>query len=254
MQGIPKRPRFDRFLWPPETFFIILFSERAMTLSDKISETKNTLAIALDRFGAGRTAVAWTGGKDSTVALHLYLEVLRERGETSRAVALSLDTGRKFPATVAFRDRLAAAWDIDLRVIRPAPGAGEKADPSDKTACCLLLKIAPLRLALAEYKISGLITGIRADEHASREGRPVFEERRVPDYTSVNAILPWTLLDIWAYVADRGLPYCELYDQGYTSLGCEPCTLAPGPGAGERAGRDPDKEALLPVLHSLGYF
>jgi len=225
-----------------------------MTLSDKIAETKSVLARALDRCGAERTAVAWTGGKDSTVALHLYLEVLRERGLASRALALSLDTGRKFPATVAFRDRLAAAWDIDLRVITPAPGAVAQADPRDKAACCLLLKIAPLRRALAELGVSCLVTGIRADEHASRADRPVFEQRRDPDYCSVNALLPWTLLDVWAFIADRGLPYCELYDQGYTSLGCQPCTLAPGPGGGERDGRAPDKEALLPVLHSLGYF
>jgi phosphoadenosine phosphosulfate reductase len=225
-----------------------------MTLSEKISETKKVLAQALDRCGAAKTAVAWTGGKDSTVALHLYLEVLRERGVAGRAVALSLDTGRKFAATIAFRDRLAIAWDIDLRLIRPTPEAFDAADPSDKTACCLRLKITPLRLALAEQGIACLITGIRADEHASRAGRPVFEERHDPDYTGVNALLPWTLLDVWAYVADRGLPYCELYDQGYTSLGCEPCTLKPGPGAGERGGRDPDKEAVLPVLHSLGYF
>ncbi|MBF0481783.1 MAG: phosphoadenosine phosphosulfate reductase family protein [Desulfovibrionaceae bacterium] len=225
-----------------------------MTLSDKIAATKTALALALDRFGSRRTAVAWTGGKDSTAALHLYLEVLRDRGDPSRAVALSLDTGRKFAAAVAFRDRLAAAWDIDLRLVRPAPGAEQRADPSDKTACCRLLKIEPLRLALAEQAVACLITGIRADEHPDRASRPVFEERKNPDYTGVNAILPWTLLDVWAYVADRGLPYCELYDQGYTSLGCAPCTLKPEPGAPERDGRDPDKEALLPVLHSLGYF
>jgi phosphoadenosine phosphosulfate reductase len=225
-----------------------------MTLSDKINQTKGVLARALDRFGAAGTAVAWTGGKDSTVALHLYLEVLRERGLTSRARALSLDTGRKFAAVVAFRDRLAADWDIDLRLGRPSPEAIARADPGDKTACCLLLKIAPLKAALAAQGLACLISGIRADEHASREGRPVFEERRDPDYTGVNAILPWTLLDVWAYVADRGLPYCELYDQGYASLGCEPCTRKPAPGGGERTGRDPDKEAVLPVLHSLGYF
>jgi phosphoadenosine phosphosulfate reductase len=53
---------------------------------------------------------------------------------------------------------------------------------------------------------------------------------------------------------DRGLPYCELYDLGYRSLGCVPCTAKGDVLGAERAGRDQDKERRLSMLHSLGYF
>ena len=67
-------------------------------------------------------------------------------------------------------------------------------------------------------------------------------------------------MDVWSRTAEAGLPYCPLYGQGYRSLGCMPCTRLPGEGTGagdgqgERAGRDPDKEAQMGLLRDLGYF
>jgi phosphoadenosine phosphosulfate reductase len=70
----------------------------------------------------------------------------------------------------------------------------------------------------------------------------------------VNPILDWTELNIWAFITGENLPYCELYHEGYRSLGCVPCTRPASADADERAGRDPEKERQLEILKGLGYF
>lgn len=201
--------------------------------------------------GPERVAVAWSGGKDSTVALALWRVALTQVHPGARPLALSLDTGLKFPETLAFRDALARDWGVDLHLAAPDPATGLPG-PADKAACCTARKIAPLRAGIARLGLAALVTGLRGDEHASRAGRPLLEPRTDPDHLQANPLLAWTELDVWAYTLDQGLPYCPLYDAGYASLGCEPCTLRPDDG--ERSGRHPDKEALLEQLHSLGYF
>lgn len=230
-------------------------------LSDSL-EMKRAASLRLLRDLAGRldpseVAVAWTGGKDSTVALDLWRTVLagRESGPGhGQARAISIDTGFKFPEIVAFRDGLARNWDLRLTVVRPRVDLASYPVARDKVACCLDLKVTPLKEALAQEGIRALITGVRRDEHPSREGRLPLEEREDPPCLEVNPLLDWTEMDVWAHTAEAGLPFCELYGQGYRSLGCMPCTVPPASEGGERDGRDPDKEAHLGVLRDLGYF
>ena len=80
------------------------------------------------------------------------------------------------------------------------------------------------------------------------------EARHDPDYFQANPILAWTEMDVWAQTMAAGLPYCELYNQGYRSLGCMPCTAKSRPGQDERSGRDQDKESRMASLRALGYF
>jgi phosphoadenosine phosphosulfate reductase len=223
----------------------------AVSLDAKVAASLDLLRRIAAEFAPDRVVVAWSGGKDSTVALALWRRVLAETHPGARPLALSLDTGLKFPETLAFRDALAAEWDVDLRVAAPDI-AFELPQPDDKAACCIARKVEPLRAGMARLGLSVLISGLRGDEHASRAGRPLLEPRTNPVHLQANPLLAWTELDVWAYTLDSGLPYCPLYDQGYASLGCAPCTLRPDDG--ERSGRHPDKEALLEQLHSLGYF
>lgn len=220
-------------------------------LETKAAASRDLLRRLAAEHGPDRVAVAWSGGKDSTVALALWREALAEVHPGARPLALSLDTGLKFPETLAFRDALARDWDIELHVAAPDFSASLP-QPADKAACCLARKVEPLREGLARLGLAVLVTGLRGDEHASRAGRPLLEPRTGPDHLQANPLLAWTELDVWAYTLDLGLPYCPLYDQGFASLGCAPCTLRPDDG--ERSGRHPDKEALLEQLHSLGYF
>lgn len=222
------------------------------SLESKRDASLAVLGDALERADNGLIAVAWTGGKDSTVALHLWMELLRQHSGVP-PLALTIDTGLKFPEAMAFRQSMAKTWGVEVMEIGPEPRAGAPVS-EDRMECCRLLKIEPLRKAIVQIGISVLITGIRRDEHPSRQDRLVFEQRSDPDYLQVSPLLDWTEMDIWSYIAGRGLPYCELYDLGYRSLGCMPCTILSGSSSGERSGRDERKESCLSTLHHLGYF
>ncbi len=229
-------------------------AETGPVLADKLDAARAFLRGAALAVGPGRVAVAWTGGKDSTLALWLWRGVLAELEPGARPRALSLDTGCKFPEVLAFRDSLARAWDVDLAVVRPGVDLDGYPLAVDKAACCRELKIEPLARAVREMGLAALVTGIRADEHASRAARPAAEAMPDPPHLRLAPLLHLRELDVWAAMIDHGLPRCPLYERGYRSLGCMPCTAPPGAGTAERAGRDQSKEAQLAALHSLGYF
>ncbi|MBU1612376.1 MAG: phosphoadenosine phosphosulfate reductase family protein [Proteobacteria bacterium] len=221
------------------------------TLEAKIDAARALLVELLKAHGPERVAVAWTGGKDSTMALDLWRGLLLERG-LGPARALSIDTGLKFPEIVAFRDQWAATWDLDLRLVRPLVDIATYPVAQDKIACCTDLKVTPLRQAIEAEGVAVLVTGLRRDEHSSRHNRDFLEQRTNPDHVQANILLDFTEMDIWAYTTARALPFCSLYGVGYRSLGCMPCTELSG--AGERSGRDDEKESHLDTLRSLGYF
>jgi phosphoadenosine phosphosulfate reductase len=238
--------------------------EAMPTLDDAIRASETLLAGLLDGPPAGspddtqgpdpaRIRVAWTGGKDSTVVLFIWKTLLDHHG-LGPVRAINLDTGCKFPEILAFRDQIAARWGVDLHIARPGVTLDGYPVARDVVACCRDLKIKPLARALRETGTSHLITGIRRDEHPDRAGRLALEPRHDPPHIMVNPILDWSETDIWAFHARYDLPHCPLYDQGYRSLGCRPCTAQPGAGQGERGGRDQAKERVLHTLTSLGYF
>ncbi|MDO9632712.1 MAG: phosphoadenosine phosphosulfate reductase family protein [Humidesulfovibrio sp.] len=235
----------------------------AAPLTDKLARSREVLASVLNAFAPARVAVAYTGGKDSGVALFLWKEALARAGLASlQAIsdlkAISIDTGCKFPQVMAFRDRLSKDWNVALTIARPGVDLAAYPVAVDKVSCCRDLKILPLCAALRDTGTRALFTGIRRDEHPSRAHRQYAELRAetkdCPEHWQVNPILDWTEMDIWAFITGEGLPYCELYLDGYRSLGCVPCTKPAGADADERAGRDPDKERQLETLKSLGYF
>lgn len=227
-----------------------------MSLDAKIDAARQLLRAVLAQHGPHRVAVAWTGGKDSTLALALWRGVLRDATPDARPLALNLDTGCKFPEVIALRDRLADEWGVTLHIARPDVPSGYPV-AADRAACCRDLKVAPLLRALRELDVDVLLTGIRRDEHPDRAARPVRELVEEPPHQRVHPVLDFSEMDVWAATMQLGLPHCELYDRGYRSLGCMPCTL-PLQGmqgeVGERAGRAADKEAMLASLHALGYF
>lgn len=226
------------------------------SLDAKVAHSVGLMSGMLEMYPPDRIAVAWTGGKDSTVVLALWREVLKNMGKEASLVlapqALSIDTGVKFFEVMSFRDRIALQWGVNVKVIRPDVDLAAYPVAEDPVKCCAELKIKPLQKAIEEFEIDLLITGIRRDEHPSRAGRRYMEVRDDPDHTLLNPILEWTEMDIWSFITMHQIPYCELYDQGYRSLGCQPCT-AKG-GSSEREGRSVEKERNLEQLTSMGYF
>jgi len=223
-------------------------------LEDKVAEACRAIDSAIRAVGPRALAVAWTGGKDSTLLLSLVRERLAALAPGEPVRAISIDTGVKFPEIVAFRDALAEEWGLDLTIARPEVSLAGAPLAEDKLACCRELKVLPLARVIRDTGVRVLLTGIRADEHPSRAARSAVERLDEPEHLRLHPLMHFTEMDVWAFIMDRGLPACPLYLKGYRSLGCMPCTAPPGSGPGERGGRDQSKEAMLESLHSLGYF
>jgi len=220
------------------------------TLEEKVLKSKSVLQEALDRYG-DKMALAWTGGKDSTTTLHLLREV---GGGRVPIPVLNIDTGAKFKEIYEFRDRLAAGWELDLRIERNEEALKTIEHAKDVAECCTRLKTEVIVQSMKKYGWEALITGTRWDEQPDRAREAYFSPRENPPHMRVQPILHFTERDIWEYIKAHKVPFCVLYRKGYRSLGCEPCTKrGAGPGA-ERAGRDQSKEEIMESLRSMGYF
>jgi phosphoadenosine phosphosulfate reductase len=150
---------------------------------------------------------------------------------------LFLDTVHHFDETYRYRDQIAAAWDLNLVTLRaaePAPGLWR-----DSTqACCGRHKVEPLFAALRNYDT--WFTGLRRDQSASRAGLQEVEPFDVGGGVTLRKISPlarWSTPEVRRYAKDHDIPLLPLYDRGYTSIGCEPCTSLPLDPSNERSGR-----------------
>jgi phosphoadenosine phosphosulfate reductase len=218
-----------------------------------MEKTRHALTLlreALERHDARRVAVAFTGGKDSTLALFLWRRTLLEASAKTAPLALNLDTGVKFPEILDFRDQFARSFGVRLHIARPRATRAPVA--LDKAACCKERKIVPLLEAIRELGVSLLITGVRADEHPSRADLPAFEQ--CGGHERLHPLLAFSEMDVWSAIQEHELPWAPLYERGYRSLGCMPCTDPPGVDGNERSGRAAHKEAIMEDLRALGYF
>jgi phosphoadenosine phosphosulfate reductase len=150
---------------------------------------------------------------------------------------LFLDTVHHFGETYAYRDEIAARWDLNLVTLRaddPAPGLWRQSTD----ACCARHKVGPLFTALAGYDT--WFTGLRREQSPSRANLAEVEPFKLPTGTILRKVSPlaaWTNRDVWAYAKAQDIPLLPLYDRGYTSIGCEPCTSLPIDPANDRSGR-----------------
>jgi len=145
---------------------------------------------------------------------------------------LFVDTGFMFPETLATRDRLLAEYP-DLVVLTLHPGEGA---PEPMTAhCCDQRKVLPMRRALTALRPDALLTARGRFQAVTRRDLLPVERDRSP--VRVNPLVSWTSSQIEEYAHEAELPYNPLYDQGYYSVGCKPCTRAVTSGEDVRAGR-----------------
>ena len=150
---------------------------------------------------------------------------------------LFLDTVHHFAETYAYRDEIAARWDLNLVTLRaddPSPGLWQQSTD----ACCARHKVGPLFAALAGYDT--WFTGLRREQSPSRANLAEVEPFTLPSGTTLRKVSPlaaWTNRDVWAYAKAHDIPLLPLYDRGYTSIGCEPCTSLPIDPTNERSGR-----------------
>lgn len=224
---------------------------KSLTLEEKEARSIEVIREALKRFD-GKIATTFTGGKDSLVVLHL----LRRIGGGRVAIpVLNLDTTVKFREVIEFRDRMKREWDLNLIITTNREGLKKIRIAENEAECCQVLKTDAINMAVEENGWKALITGVRWDEQEARINEEYFSEK--PGHTRVQPILHFTETDIWDYIGKYRLSYCPLYDQGYRSLGCEPCTspsTRPRGDGPEREGRAQEKEQIMEQLRDLGYF
>ena len=200
-------------------------------------------------FGNEKIASLWSMGKDSTTLMWLIRKAFM--GAVPFPV-VHIDTTYKFDVMYDFRNKMAAEWNLDLRIVKneEALAAGMNKDKGRLT-CCNALKTQSFQLAVDKYDLSAVFLAIRRDEHGVRakerymsprdkdfkwdyENQPTEMwdqyQQEVPDETHfrVHPMLDWTELDIWRYIKQENIPTINMYfaKQGkrYRSIGCHPCT------------------------------
>jgi len=168
---------------------------------------------------------------EDVAVLHMLLAVKPD------IPVLFLDTVHHFAQTYTYRDELARAWNlnlINLRAVEPAPGLWQ----TSTDACCAKHKVEPLFSALEAYDV--WFTGLRRQQSASRANLAVTEPFSLPSgrpITKVSPLAAWTTKDVYTYNKGHAVPLLPLYELGYTSIGCEPCTSVPLDPNDPRSGR-----------------
>lgn len=157
---------------------------------------------------------------------------------------LFLDTGYHFAETYAYRDRMADLCRLNIINLRAERSVAEQEDSfgrlyqTQPDRCCHLRKVEPLFRALAQYGV--WFTGLRREQSPSRAGLQPVEDHQLPagkHILKVSPLADWAWKDVWSYVAANEIPHLSLYDLGYTSIGCEPCTSLPADPNNPRSGR-----------------
>lgn len=160
---------------------------------------------------------------------------------------LTLDTGRLPVETHDMIARVRSRYGIDIEVISPARVetdemvAAHGADLFHESVelrrlCCDVRKSRPLDLALRGY--DAWITGLRREQALTRADTPVVAiDVEHGGITKVAPLATWSKAQVWNYIREHDVPYHSLYERGYTSIGCAPCTRATTAGEDDRAGR-----------------
>lgn len=157
---------------------------------------------------------------------------------------LFLETGYHFAQTYEFRDQLTKDWDLNLVNVVPKHSAQEQESAlgilyrDDPTKCCQLRKVEPLVRAVEPFET--WFTGLRREQSVTRRNLKKAEIHRLPTGKALIKVSPladWSWGEVWQYTSKHKLKYLPQYDQGYLSIGCEPCTTLPEDPNNPRSGR-----------------
>jgi phosphoadenosine phosphosulfate reductase len=158
----------------------------------------------------------------------------------------TLDTGRLHDETYDVMERVRVRYGTKLETMFPDRDAAEKLmrdkgyysfrESVDlRRECCGIRKVQPLKRALSEVK--AWMTGLRSDQAVTRGDTPAVEWDEGNSIIKVNPLIEWTNDQVWEYIKANDVPYNQLHDRGFPSIGCAPCTRAIQPNEDIRAGR-----------------
>jgi phosphoadenosine phosphosulfate reductase len=175
---------------------------------------------------------------EDMVVLHMVLQHLPQ------VPVLFLETGYHFAALLEYRDRMVSEWNLNLINALPVTTLEEHESQFgllhiiEPAKCCAIRKVEPLMRSLEPY--SWWFTGLRREQSPTRAGLQKVEDHILPSgkrMKKISVLADWDLARLQAYAKQHRIPRLSLYELGYTSIGCEPCTAIPAAGADPRSGR-----------------
>jgi phosphoadenosine phosphosulfate reductase len=169
---------------------------------------------------------------------------------------LFLETGYHFPETLAYRDKIASHWKLNLINLEAKQSVADQEaqfgilNQTAPDQCCKKRKVEPLFAGLADYDL--WFTALRREQSPTRANLQEVEPFKLPAGKTLQKISPlatWTVKEVWGYLHRHGIEALPLYDQGYTSIGCKPCTALPVSADDLRSGRWQGKGKLECGIH-----
>lgn len=216
-------------------------SEKTDILNDTFmgKEPSDILGYIIERY-KGKVIFGSSLGAEDQVLTDMIAKIDRH------TTIFTLDTGRLFPETYKLIEETNRRYEINIKIYFPAASQVEKMvrekginlfyeNKENRQLCCFIRKIEPSKRALKGHEI--WITGIRKDQTVTRFFNKHAEWDTTHQIIKVNPLLNWTEKQVWDYIRNNNVPYNELHDRNFPSIGCQPCTRAIKPGEDLRAGR-----------------
>jgi phosphoadenosine phosphosulfate reductase len=212
---------------------------QSLNLSFEEAPPSDILAWALEKSGLERIAIASAFQTEGTVVIHMATRIRPD------VPIMFLETGFQFAETLAFKQKLTE--ELGLNVVdlvgeyttdRQEIEFGAKLYERDSELCCEINKVRPMFEALRG--LDAWITSVRRDSSPTRADTPIVERYDLEPgrpIVKINPMANWTKPEVWRYLKEHELPHNPLYDLGYSSIGCAPCTRLRFAGEPERAGR-----------------
>jgi phosphoadenosine phosphosulfate reductase len=202
-------------------------AEAQRLVSDQIAATQLAEVCVTSSFQA-----------EDMVVVHMVRQVFGD------VPVIFLDTGYHFAETYEYRDRLTREWKLNLVNVLPALTVAQQEaqfgilNQTAPDRCCGMRKVGPLFASLEPYRL--WFTGLRREQAKTRANLQAVDTFTLPTGKQLQKVSPladWSTRDVWRYAEEHGIPLLPLYNEGYTSIGCEPCTSLPFDPNDPRSGR-----------------
>lgn len=202
---------------------------------------------AVERFSP-RLAMTSNFGAEGVVVIDHLARVAPE------TPIIYLETGFQFAQTDELKERLRERYGLNIITHRAELSVeeqnrihGERLYERDPDLCCRIRKVEPLAAALKGC--DAWIAALRRDQSPTRANIGVVEWNARHGLVKINPLATWTRRQVWDYIVANELPYNPLYDDGYASIGCAPCTRRVMAGQHERSGRWDGEKKLECGIH-----